>query len=384
MAVAALLLHGCESAPSDTLPLRVSEDSLVLNTEWRYRPKWSGAVMSTMAKGALIYSADPVSKRIIRVFDRDGSRKYDVPLDAALAECGGINTLCMLNDTTFFILCERGRSGAIIDARGKIIHSQRIHLIEDDARSACELDGPYQGPLLFSDAIFLGADWVGDEQLGQGNEPVGVDEEWRVFFRQAGHEHEVARLSLSDFSARLGGKALNKRWVDPPRAIVEGTGLARCSYGLIWYSAYSDTLHLLDTISMCSIRAARLTWSKGRVGIEPPEITEQNIVSEAFNVRLQTEPAIACVLSDPSTNRLAVVIMHKADARAARREKGVMRAWSLIALDSAMNVIAEYEAPGGVYQPDTWLSLDDGIWVLEQQQVKTIGPQRHVFKRILL
>lgn len=362
--VVACMLAGCVPVQEKS-PL-APETTITLHTDWPFSLKWSGVYTAPQGGDELIFSGDPNTFLKVRVFSAQGDSLYDIPLDAAADSLGEINSLVLFAPDSIFAIEEHGPRFIVVDRQGHVVRKGSLEeSLCDPNGDFYQVSGYFSGMQVTGNALYLTANWW--SACTDKRTSTTLDE-WKCYYAGSARNCTVARLELHTFdSLTFGASDILPQWTDTPRYMVGVGNRFLCNGNLMMTSDYSGSIMRVDQASLQVTFSPPIQLAGKPVGITPPPVTEQELRSDAFQIRIATKAEIASLGYDPATGHYLAAVHHEVPEDTPEEDCYRNRPWSLIVLDSALNQTKTYEMPGKAYWPGSILNTNQGTWILAAQ-----------------
>lgn len=375
-------LSACDRSAS---PLAVAvNEELVLNTNWPYSPRWSGVLDAKDGSGQFIFSGDPLTQLVVRVFDDHGATLFDIPLTGALDSLGSINSFTLIEPELLFVIEEHGPRYALLNKSGEVIHMASLaDLLCDTNGDLYEVNGYSGGLTLLNGHIILETDWISHCSDTAEARPLPLVEVHRQYFAEATSKCKVASLLLGG-QARLSFGACNilPHLLDTPRCTIGGVRRTVANNRLFVISPYSSKILELDTSNYSVLDEFDIELNGAPVGITPPPVNEEDVKAQGYNTRLVCNATITSMAFDHPSQRYLVTIYHDVPERTEEDKRGIHREWTLNTYDENFDIIDDQRVLADTYLPGCLLSLADGVWILVDQPGNGDARAPKVFNRI--
>ena len=357
-----------------------TKDVITLNTEWRFSRWWGGVFKDLDSGEEFIYTGDPITFKIIRVFNGHGKSLYDVPLGPALDSLGSIKSFTFVGRNRIFLLRDAGSAYAIIDSSGSVVsfHDLKSELC-DRLGDKYDLFADLNGLALLHGDIFVGAMWNGpcvETEIEDFNP--------KNYYQEATPKCRAARIHLSDSAplVTIGASNILKNLTDIPRCTAGMTGLIGIEDQLLLINPYSSDIMELNTTTLEVIRRHPIRYVNGPIGITPPPASMEDELADGSNLRFATKPFIYCFGYDTPSQHYFATVPHEVPEPSADEEPRKERDWSLLILDSAFTKLTEHVLTSTSYNSSGILSLKSGTWVLFNNEGMKGNSEPKVFHRL--
>lgn len=361
-------LYACER-PISSLAV-IENDKLILDTNWPYSPRWSGAFHSGDGSNPMIFSGDPLTHLLVRVFNHRGTALFDIPLNNALDSLGSINSFTLIGADLLFVIEEHGPHYAIVDRRGNVNRFGSIaELLCDQYGDLYEVNGYSGGLALLDGRIILETDWISKCSDTAEAKPLPLAEVHRQYFAEATSKCKVASLDLSGSHGHLlfGGCNILPHLTDTPRCTIGGVRRVVANERLFVISPYSSKILELVPSTLLVTRELNIELDGMPVGITPPPVNAEDVRTQGYNLRLATKATIAGIAYDSASGKYVVTVYHEVPESSDENARGVHREWSLSTYDADFNSLGTKNIVANSYMPGCLLTLDNGVWILVDQ-----------------
>lgn len=384
LAISAILLIACvendHQQPHKTSLAHVvdTSDSIVLNTNWHYLTNYSGLFSDPTTGQDYIFSADPVTNMVVRIFNQNGARIVDVPLDSVYSVIDNINSIALLSKDSIFVLDERGERYLILDTSGRVVRVQE--LVDECCDSNDDLYElyPAAGLTVVGRNVYLGPALKGacNEKAYYERSTSTIVNEQR-YYKLATGKCKIARIDprVRKGKVSFGACGILNHLTDVPRETMGMAYPSNANGRLFLFSQFSSFIYEVDTTSLNVTTTVPIRYQNGLVGITPPPITKDDFEGEGHYKRAATKAYILSFTYDKPTNQYITSVCHEVPANTPEDQHAWRRNWSLIVLDSTFNKVKEHVLSGREYSGSVLLGMNNGTWVLE----KDLDPQS--FKR---
>lgn len=362
--------------------------SLILQTEWRYNTNYCGVFLDPTTGREFIYSGDPKTNLLVRIFDRTGAKLFDVPLTPAYEVLDHIHCLTMVSPDVIAMLDERGEKLVLIDTSGKVIREQSL-LNErcDEVGDEYELYPSNTGITYHGGRLYLGPALLGYCNGSALYERSGSREpNARGYFAVSTGKCQLAEINLAKQrkNVRFGACGLLQHLTDTPRETIGMSSTAIANGSLFVFSEYSPSVYRIDTASLSVVASIGINYQLGSVGITPPPITLKDLEANGAEVRASTQAYVLSFKFDEPSSRYLAAVCHAVDPSTPEEERSWRRNWSLLVLDTAYRILEEYVLSGKEYSGSVLLGMQNGTWVLEKDTDPQAFQRPKVFRRLKL
>lgn len=386
------LLESCSDpeasrAIQQTSPLDTNT-SLTLDTEWRYNTNYSGIHLDKVSGQEFIYSGDPKTHLLVRVFDKTGAKLFDVPLTPAYDVLDHIHCLTMVSRDTIAMLDERGEKLILIDSTGKVILQQSLSEERcDEKGDEYELYPSNTGITHHGNNLYLGPALLGycnGKPLYERGDSQESNE--RGYFAVSTGKCQLAQINLAkqQRNVRFGACRLLGHLTDTPRETIGMSSTALANGELFVFTQYSSAIYKIDTTTLSVVDSIPISYKLGPVGITPPPITLKDLEEGGAGIRSATQAYVLCVTYDGPSHRYLATVCHAVDPSTPEEERSWRRNWSLVVLDSAYHKVDEYVLSGKHYSGSVLLGMKNGTWVLQKDLDPQSFKKPKVFRRLRL
>lgn len=384
--VLCVLLQSC-AEPGQKYVVVSQNDTLVLNTPWKYRNDLSGQYADPTTRARRIYSGDINTYLTIRVFNDKGDSLYEVPLKEATDALDDINSLTMFDDGKLFLIEEHGPHFAILDKLGRLVRKGSL------ATALCptpndqyEVSGYFNGMPSLGNTVYMSAScWGVCGQTGPDPSMTQI-QHIQDHHLQNARKCRMAKLNLSNDTAMLlfGGCNVVPHLADTPRFASGGLDRYIANNRLFLTTAYAPYILHVDTGTLEVLNRIPIDYVNGPAGIMPPPLTVEDMGQDRMNVRSATKAKIVGFAYDQPSNHYVVTVMHAVPEKLPEEETGRNRPWSLIVLDSEFKKVAEHVVPGKLYMPYHLISTEHGTYVRRAKPGREDFTGYKVFCRLML
>jgi len=360
----------------------------MLQTEWRYNTNYSGVHLDQRTGRELIYSGDPKTHLLVRVFDETGAQLFDVPLTPAYDVLDHIHCLTMVSRDIIAMLDERGEKLVLIDTTGKVIHQQSLREERcDEMGDEYELYPANTGITYHGGKLYLGPALLGYCNGKPLYERSGYQEaNEKGYFAVSTGKCQLAEINLAKQhrNVRFGACGLLRHLTDTPRETLGMSSTAIANGSVFVFSQYCPAIYRIDTATLSVVDTISINYQLGPVGITPPPITQEDLKQGGAEVRSATQAYVLSITYDSPSHRYLAAVCHAVDPTTPDEERSWGRNWSLVVLDSTYRKVNEYVLSGKEYSGSVLLGMKSATWILQKDPDPQGFQKPKVFRRLKL
>lgn len=361
---AVIFTHGCSSSERDAV-INIQQ-TVSFQTEWPWMQRYSGTLLDDSTGREFIFSGDPHTHQLIRVFNPAGGVLKDVPLSTVLDSLGELDSFTMISPDRFFAQQVHGPRVAVFASDGQVVQTWSLKdALCDKYGDRYALSGASNGPSYHKGTVYMETDWIGACVSPQDSRHKSLEAAHRDYFRDATRKCKVAAIKIEDQSAvKFGACDILVHLSDTPRCTIGGVLRIFTQGRLFAISAYCPEVLELDDDELFVTARYPLSFSGGVPAIYPPPISSEDIRMQGYNSRLIREPKITAFKYDARSDKFLAIVYHKSEKENELEVDYTARAFSILVLDGNMHVISESQFDQGKYSANVLLTFSDSSWIL--------------------
>lgn len=183
---------------------------------------------------------------------------------------------------------------------------------------------------------------------------------------------KVNNFKKDSLSCKLGLYNLYNNFTTENDFSIEGNNFTFINERIIFYSAYSDTLYIINPITLALDDKVKITSEFSQVHINPVKITDQLSGKSDLNKNFKSNGQIRGLLYDSRKNKYFCFVTHK--------PKKKVNPWSIIVLDEKFNKIDEVKMDHTKYS-SSGVMTDEGILI--SNYYETLNDKDHFKKNTM-
>ena len=382
-------LLSCGNSQNE-VPLREHAvlDSIHVTTGFPIMTRHSGVIRDPESGDEILYFGDPVTANALRFFDIAGDTLFTVQLDSVTPRVGAVNGISVHTLDSILISGPHNNRLAWIDRSGKVLSAWDVSkaLITNKGDIFWMYPSNLRSCVFDTFALFA-IEWRENQHWELPDYRVNYLDYVTIFRTNTQAQPHFVRFGLNPdvrYDPEYGVPAFYNRFCKGPSR----TSLALC-YTLIGghillTSEHSDTLYVIDPVSLDIERTVPLHSRVSAVHIPPPLYTPEEAANKTNMVekRWLTGGAVQNISYDAASNQYLVVAYHQVPLETGEDRNGANRSFSVLAFDTVFGPTAEYVFDDIKYDGRELLSTSKGVYMRRHEDRRTQAGGVHVFDRI--
>lgn len=288
--------------------------TVAFDVDFNISHRFSGTFYDETSKKVLIYFADPVSAKKMKIYDDDGVVKDSINLQRAVEALDyKINGIAVFSKDSIVLNSMYTNKLVFVNRKGEIWKQLDLtrHLIDND--NVYEITSSTMSDFKMGNSLLFGSDWR--MNLNDVDKKDGLEASINFYNQcfKSNYFFKVSNFKTDSLETKFGLSDFYSRLYDKPAVLVGPPFYTFVNNKLFLTSNYTNKIFEIDTTALSIRKSFVINSDYTKIGAEPVVASKEGLTNlqEKINTILKSKGFISRIFYNKSVNKYIVIVYHE-------------------------------------------------------------------------